>query len=284
MDTCLISRPAGLSARRFLLLNPMNPNLIRSLARGGARTWLGLLSVILGILAWYLFTRYGGVPNFILPSPFSVWVRFLKALRDGSLLYHTGITLIEIVLGLLVGALLATIVGYILAKSPVLERILSPYVVASQAIPIVAVAPLLVIWLGDGILSKVVICALIVFFPVLVNTIVGVRAVPTALYDLMNSLHASRSQILWKVEVPASLPVFLGGLRVGATLSVIGAIVGELVDAEAGLGFLLQLGDFQYDTPMVFVAVFTLIALALMLYGFVVLLEKRYLKWQNTSR
>ena len=169
-------------------------------------------------------------------------------------------------------------------KSRSLERVLSPYLVASQAIPVVAIAPLLVIWLGEGILSKVVICALIVFFPVLVNTIVGVRAVPTALYDLMNSLHATRAQILWKVEVPASLPVFLGGLRIGATLSVIGAIVGELVDAEEGLGFLLQLGDFQYDAPMVFVAVFTLIALALMLYGIVTVLERRFLKWQDTSR
>ena len=175
----------------------------------------------------------------------------------------------------------ATLVGYILAKSRSLERVLSPYIVASQAIPIVAIAPLLVIWFGDGILSKVVICALIVFFPVLVTTIVGVRAVPAALYDLMNSLHASRTQILWKVEVPAALPVFFGGLRVGATLSVIGAIVGELVAAEKGLGFLLQLGDFQYDTPMVFVAVFTLVALALMLYGIVTLLEKRFLKWQE---
>jgi NitT/TauT family transport system permease protein len=262
----------------------MNPNLTRILSRNGSGNGLGLISVIVGILAWHLLTRYGGIPNFILPSPFSVWIRFVKALRDGSLLYHTGVTLLEIVLGLLAGALLATIVGYVLAKSRALERILSPYLVASQAIPIVAIAPLLVIWLGDGILSKVVICALIVFFPVLVNTIVGVRAVPTALYDLMNSLHASRAQILWKVEVPASLPVFLGGLRIGATLSVIGAIVGELVDAEEGLGFLLQLGDFQYDTPMVFVAVFTLIALALLLYGIVLALEKRFLKWQNTPR
>ena len=259
----------------------MNLNLIRSLSRNGTRNWLGLISIILGILIWYLVTGYSGIPNFILPSPLSVWTRFLKALGDGSLLYHTGITLLEIVLGLLSGAIFATIVGYVLAKSHSLERILSPYLVASQAIPIVAIAPLLVIWLGNGILSKVVICALIVFFPVLVNTIVGVRAVPTALYDLMNSLHASRSQILWKVEVPASLPVFLGGLRVGATLSVIGAIVGELVDAEKGLGFLLQLGDFQYDTPMVFVAVFMLVALALLLYGIVLLLEKRFLKWQE---
>jgi NitT/TauT family transport system permease protein len=259
----------------------MNQNFTRTLSRNSSRHWLGLISILVGILAWYLITRYSGLPNFILPSPLSVWTRLLKALSDGSLVYHTGITFIEIVLGLLTGTIFATIVGYILAKSRSLERILSPYLVASQAIPIVAIAPLLVIWLGDGILSKVVICALIVFFPVLVNTIVGVRAVPVALYDLMNSLHASRSQILWKVEVPASLPVVLGGLRIGATLSVIGAIVGELVDAEEGLGFLLQLGDFQYDTPMVFVAVFMLIALALMLYGIVILLEKRFLKWQN---
>ena len=259
----------------------MNFNFIRILSKNNNRNWLGVVSLLLGLLAWYLITRYSGIPNFILPSPLSVWTRLLKALSDGSLIYHTGITLSEIVLGLLVGIMFATVVGYGLAKSRSLEKVLSPYLVASQAIPIVAIAPLLVIWLGDGILSKVVICALIVFFPVLVNTIVGVRAVPIALYDLMNSLHASRSQILWKVEAPASLPVFFGGLRVGATLSVIGAIVGELVDAEKGLGFLLQLGDFQYDTPMVFVAVFTLIALALMLYGIVTLLEKRFLKWQE---
>lgn len=262
----------------------MNPTLTRTLSGHSSRNWLVVLSVTLGIALWHLVTRYGGIPDFILPSPLSVWARFLKALGDGSLLYHTAITLLEIVLGLLAGALVATLVGYVLAKSRPLERALSPYIVASQAIPIVAIAPLLVIWFGDGILSKVVICALIVFFPVLVNTIVGVRAVPAALYDLMHSLHASRGQIFWKVEVPASLPVFLGGLRVGATLSVIGAIVGELVDAEEGLGFLLQLGDFQYDTPMVFVAVFMLIALALMLYGLVLFLEKRFLKWQNISR
>lgn len=243
-----------------------------------------LLSTLAFLVAWHLFTSYSDIPEFILPSPRSVWLRFLQAVRDGSLPYHTGITFFEIVLGLLVGVLFATVVGYVLAKSRSLERILSPYLVASQAIPVVAIAPLLVIWLGDGILSKVVICALIVFFPVLVNTIVGVRAVPVSLYDLMNSLHASRAQILWKVEVPASLPVFLGGLRIGATLSVIGAIVGELVSAEQGLGFLLQLGDFQYDTAMVFVAVFMLVTLALMLYGIVTLLEKRFLKWQNTPR
>jgi NitT/TauT family transport system permease protein len=231
-----------------------------------------------------LTVQWTQLPRFILPAPLDVWSRFLKALADGSLIYHTGITLAEIVLGLLVGITFATMTGYALAKSRSLEKILSPYLVASQAIPIVAIAPLLVIWLGDGILSKVVICALIVFFPVLVNTVVGVRAVPLALYDLMHSIRATRWQILLKLEIPASLPIMLGGLRIGATLSVIGAIVGELVDAEQGLGFLLQLGDFQYDTSMVFVAVFMLIALALSMYGVVTLLERKFLKWQNPSR
>jgi len=240
-----------------------------------------MVSILIALLVWQVIVQSSGLPRFILPSPADVWLRFQKALHDGSLLHHTGITLTEIVLGLLMGVTFATVTGYMLAKSRTLEKVLSPYLVASQAVPVVAIAPLLVIWLGGGILSKVVICALIVFFPVLVNTIVGVRAVSTALYDLMRSMRATRWQILFKLEIPASLPVLLGGLRIGATLSVIGAIVGELVNAQQGLGFLLQLGDFQYDTSMVFVAVFTLIALALSMYGMVTLLERKFLKWQS---
>lgn len=242
---------------------------------------LGILSLAAGLAAWELIARFGGIPRFIFPSPADTWRSFVNALADGTLLYHTAITLIEVLLGMLTGVCFATVVGYALAKSRALEKILAPYLVSSQAIPIVAIAPLLVIWLGGGILSKVVICALIVFFPVLVNTIVGIRAVPSALYDLMRSIRATRWQILVKLEVPAALPILLGGLRVGATLSVIGAIVGELVNAKEGLGYLLQLGDFQYDTSMVYVAVFMLIFLALTLYGAVTLLEKKFLKWQH---
>ncbi len=245
--------------------------------------WLGIFSIIFGVLAWGVVARLSGLPKFILPSPMDVWSRLLKSLADGSLLYHTGVTLLEVTLGLLVGVTTATVLGYSLAKSRPLEKILSPYLVASQAIPIVAIAPLLAIWLGQGLLAKVVICALIVFFPVLVNTVVGVRAVPPSLYDMMKSLRATRWQVISKLEIPASLPVLLGGLRIGATLSVIGAIVGELVDAKAGLGFLLKVGDFQYDTSMVFVAVIMLVALALSLYGIVTVLERRFLKWQQSA-
>ncbi len=119
------------------------------------------------------------------------------------------------------------------------------------------------------------------FFPVLVNTVVGVRAVPPDLHDLMTSLHARRGQILTKLEIPAALPVFLGGLRIGATLSVIGAVVGELVGSDRGLGFLINVGRGQYDTALVFVAVFMLILLALCLYGLVAWLEARALFWQE---
>lgn len=248
------------------------------------RPWLGPVSLLAGLLAWQAVAHLSALPSFILPGPADVWSRFLRAASDGSLLRNTLVTLAEILSGLLAGVLVATILGYLVAKSRLLENLLSPYLVASQAVPLVAIAPLLVIWFGPGMFSKVLICALIVFFPVLVNTIVGVRAVPPALYDLMLSLRATRREILTKLEVPAALPVFLGGLRIGATLSVIGAVVGELVGANSGLGFMINVGRGQYDTALVFVAVFTLVALALALYGMVAWFEKRLLIWQAADQ
>jgi NitT/TauT family transport system permease protein len=129
--------------------------------------------------------------------------------------------------------------------------------------------------------SKVLICALIVFFPVLVNTVVGVRAVPENLRDLMRSMHATPLQMLLYLEIPAALPVFLGGLRIGATLSVIGAVVGEFVGADRGLGFLINVGRGQFDTALVFVSVFTLVVMALSLYGLVLLMEQKLLRWHS---
>jgi NitT/TauT family transport system permease protein len=243
--------------------------------------WIPLVAVILVLLLWEALVRLTGLPAFILPSPLAVAERFVRALADGSLLRNASVTLLEIVLGLLSGAFSAILIGYAVAKSRLFERIASPFLVASQAVPIVAIAPLLVIWFGQGILSKVLICALIVFFPVLVNTVVGLRAVPRSLNELMRSLRASRWQMLLHLEIPSALPVFLGGLRIGATLSVIGAIVGEFVGADKGLGFLINVGRGQYDTALVFVAVFTLVGLALSLYGIVIYLEHRLLAWQE---
>jgi NitT/TauT family transport system permease protein len=244
------------------------------------RLYLAPLSVAVGLILWSAAVRLGNFPAFILPAPGQVWARLLKALYDGSLLRHSAVTLQEVLAGLVLGVFAATALGYLLAKSRVFERLLSPLIVASQSVPVVAIAPLLIIWFGPGLISKVLICALIVFFPVLVNTVVGLRSVPEELRDLMRSLQASRWQVIRLLEIPASLPVFLGGLRIGATLSVIGAVVGEFVGADRGLGFLINVGRGQYDTALVFVAVFTLVVMALSLYGLVVLCETRLLSWR----
>jgi NitT/TauT family transport system permease protein len=245
------------------------------------RSVLLIVSLLGLLLAWQGVIWLTDLPDFILPSPMAVWGRFVQLVRSGSLLRHFLTTLKEVLLGLALGASVAMILGYLLAKSPLVERLLAPYIVASQSVPTVAIAPLLVIWFGPGLLSKVLIAALIVFFPVLVNTVVGVRAVPDDLHALMRSLQATRWQTLWMLEIPAALPVFLGGLRVGATLAVIGAVVGEFVGSDSGLGFLINAGRGVYDTALVFVAVFVLIAMAMSLYGIVVSLENRLLAWQQ---
>jgi len=246
------------------------------------RRWLLLVvSLALGVLVWHLLSQWLGLPDFILPGPGQVWQRFLQSLSEGQLLYHTSITLIEMLAGLFLGGLTATILGYLLSKSSTLEKLISPYLIASQSIPVVAIAPLLVIWFGPGIFSKILICSLTVFFPVLINTVLGLREVPQDLRDLMQSLQATKVQTFWKLEVPAALPIFLGGLRVGATLSVIGAVVGELVGADRGLGFLINVGRGQYDTALVFVSIITLVVMAMSLYGLVLLVETQLLSWQS---
>ena len=163
-----------------------------------------LFSILLVLLVWSLILQIWRLEPFRLPSPGLVFQRFVDKLADGSLLRHTWFTLQEVLLGLLLGSAAATVLGYSLSRSPLLERLLSPYLVASQAIPLVAIAPLLVIWFGPGMFSKVLICALIVFFPILVNTMVGLRSVPDSLRDLLHSLQASRSQELRYLEIPAA--------------------------------------------------------------------------------
>jgi NitT/TauT family transport system permease protein len=240
-----------------------------------------MVSLAIGLLIWQVATSLFGLPTFILPGPGLVWRRFLQSLVSGQLQRHTLTTLFEVLAGLFIGGFAATSLGYLLAKSASLEKLLSPYLIASQSLPVVAIAPLLVIWFGPGLFSKILVCSLTVFFPILINTVVGLREVPQDLRDLMRTLKASSPQNFWKLEVPAALPIYLGGLRVGATLSVIGAVVGELVGSDRGLGFLINVGRGQYDTALVFVAIFTLVVLAMVLYGLVLLIEKQLLSWQS---
>lgn len=239
------------------------------------------IGTFLVIGLWAFVTLIGDYPDFILPDPLTVFQEMRDIAANGLLWHHTWATVLEIMGGLALGLTTATILGYLLAKSPLLERLVGPYIVASQSIPAIAIAPLLIIWFGSGKLSKVLICALVVFFPVLVNTIVGIRSVDEGLKTLMRSLRANRWQTFTRLEVPAAMPVLLGGLKIGVTLSVIGAVVGEFVGADRGLGYLINLAKGLFDTPLMFAALITLATISLILYLIVNGLEKWLLAWRE---
>jgi len=238
------------------------------------------LSFGLLLLLWQTLVLVGAYDKFILPGPLDVARQFGVVLADGRLLRHSLITISELIPGLLIGSLIALPLGYLLAKSLLAERLISPYLIASQAIPVIAIAPLLTIWIRSTFWARVLVAVLVVFFPVLINIIAGLRSVPHELYELMASLQATRWQIFRKLEWPAALPIVLAGLKLGATLSVIGALVGEFVQPKtAGLGYLLITARYQFKTDLVFVVLFTLAVIALSLYGLVTAAEKRLLRW-----
>lgn len=233
---------------------------------------IGLAGVL---AAWKALVLVGGYPVYILPAPEEVAARFVTAWADGTIAPHAVATVLEVVIGFVVGAGLAIAIGYVLARLPLAERLLSPYIVAAQATPILAVAPLLALWFGTGLGTKVFICALIVFFPIAIATMVGIRAVDAQLLELARSLRATRRQIVTTLEIPAALPSIFGGLRVGATLAVVGAIVGEWAGADRGLGVLINLARGSlFDTPLLFATLLTIALLGIALYGLVVLVER----------
>lgn len=234
---------------------------------------LAPLGVVCALLAmWQLLSL--GYPIFILPGPVVVLRRFGEAVWSERLLFHAAVTLSEALPGLIVGTLGAFALGYPVAKSAWVDRMLSPLIVASQGVPFVAIAPLLFIWFGSGWLAKVIVCTLIVFFPIVINVIVGLRSVQPLWCDMFRALQANASQQFWKLELPAALPYIFAGLRVGGTLSMVGAITGEFLSASRGLGFLVNVANGQYDTPLVMVCVLAMIACALMIYSGIRLLER----------
>jgi NitT/TauT family transport system permease protein len=239
-------------------------------------------SAAIFLLVWQLVVIVGGYPAYILPTPGAVFGRLVSAFAQGTIEPHALATLSEVSWGFLVGAALALAVGYLLARSALAERLISPYLVAAQATPILALAPLLALWLGTGLASKVAICALIVFFPVAVATMVGIRSVDGRLLELGRSLRASRWQVFRHLELPAALPSILGGMRVGVTLAVIGAIVGEWAGAERGLGVLILLAQGSlFDIPLLFATLVTIALIGLALYVVVLLVERQLIgRWR----
>jgi NitT/TauT family transport system permease protein len=252
-------------------------------SRRGQIDWnrpLPLLSLVLLLFLWQFSQMLiADTPRrFLIPAPLEVATRFIKMLADGTLLHHTGITLLEMSLGLACGTATALLLGYIIAHNRFLARLLEPIIVISQAMPIVALAPLLTVWLGPRLASKVFICALIVFFPILVNVTVGLKSIDPRLRDLFSLLEASRWQQLLHLEIPSVLPDFLAGLRVGGTLAGMGAVVGEFVASSAGLGYLVKQGQNTYDLPEMFVAILTLMVIALSVYGTLTVIERQIMR------
>jgi NitT/TauT family transport system permease protein len=244
-------------------------------------TRMGIASIVASIVVflaiWQLVVVISGFPPFILPAPASVLSRLVSAWTAGTIQPHLAATLLEVALGFIVGTTMALVVGYALARSAVVDRLLSPYLVALQATPILALAPLMALWFGPGLLGKVVICALIVFFPVAIATMVGIRSVDARLLELGRALRATRRQVLTTLEIPAALPNIFGGLRVGVTLAVVGAIVGEWAGADRGLGVLINLARGSlFDIPLMFATLLTIALLGIVLYLLVVVLERRF--------
>ncbi len=238
---------------------------------------LSVVGALVGfLLIWQLVVIVSGFPPFILPAPGIVISRWITAWSTGIIQPHLVATLGAVASGFLVGAGSALLVGYALARSALVERLLSPYLVAAQATPILALAPLIALWFGPGLAGKVLICALIVFFPVAVATMVGIRSVDARLLELGRSLRATRRQVLTTLEIPAALPSILGGMRVGVTLAVVGAVVGEWAGAEKGLGVLINLARGSlFDTPLMFATLLTLALVGIVLYLAVVVVERR---------
>jgi NitT/TauT family transport system permease protein len=246
----------------------------------GRRVVRTVVPVIVGglifLAIWQLVVVVGSYPTYILPGPAIVFGRFVDAWADGTMAPHAVATLQEIVLGFIVGAAAGLLAGYLLARSRIVNLVLSPYLVAAQSTPVLALVPLLILWFGPGLLSKVVICALIVFFPIAISTLVGLRSVDLGLIELGRSLRASPRQILTTLELPAALPTIMGGIRIGVTLAVVGAIVGEWSGADKGLGVLInEARGSLFDIPLMFATLLTVALVGAILYGLTVLIERR---------
>ncbi|MBM3553935.1 MAG: ABC transporter permease [Alphaproteobacteria bacterium] len=238
---------------------------------------LALLAVFL--VAWEWLPGFLGMPEFILPKFSRVLREAVAMWNEGSLVKHTFATLLAVLVGFALGSLLGVAVGVVLGMSPSAEKILSPYILALQIAPKVAFAPLFVMWLGYTVYPKILVAILIVFFPIMVNVLGAIRTVDPDMINLVRTLNAHRLQVFRLVEFPSALPALFSGLRIGATLAVIGVTVGELVGGNLGLGFLLVSGEGQGNTSAVFVAIALLTVIGIIAYGIVAWAEAKVLHY-----
>jgi NitT/TauT family transport system permease protein len=245
------------------------------------------LSILLGslgfglvfLLAWQFVPPALDVPSYIIPTVTDLVHEFARMAARENLAVHVLSTVTVAVAGFAVGSLLGAAMGYILGMSALIEKVLSPYILGLQIAPKVAFAPLFIMWLGYNSWPKLIVTILVVFFPILVNVLQSMKTVDRDLINLARAYSMHRMQIFWKIEVPASMPALMAGLRIGATLAVIGVTVGELVGGNTGLGYLITFGEGQANTAMVFDAIVLLTIIGIVLYGAVAFLETRVLHY-----
>lgn len=241
--------------------------------RGGLRdsVWLPWLVtpclLLVGLLAWHGFVTVWNVSPFILPAPRPVleeWMALLSSRRAWS---HTAMTFAGSVAGFFLATVLGVATGILLSLSPTLERLSKPFIVAFQVLPKVALIPLFVVWMGFGLGPKILTSAILPFFPIMMNTLLGIRSVPEGLRDLMVSFDASRFQLLRRLELPYALPFIVTGLEVGIIMALVGTVVAEFISGSSGLGYLLVSRINSYETAQMFAIVLQLCLLGLMLHA-----------------
>ncbi len=241
------------------------------------------IEFILAILIlWQVVSRLGSVPEYILPAPTEIAARLVRSwdvLWD-ALLVTTTEVLVGFVLGIVLGIGLAIPIAY----STTVRNTLYPIIIASQAVPKIAIAPLLVLWLGFDIWPKIAVTALMVFFPVTVTAAEGFTSVDRNLIDLLRSVHATPAQIFFRIRLPHAMPHIFSGLKVGITLAVVGAVVGEWMGADSGLGYLLTFANTMLDSTLLFAALFLLIVLGVLLFILVGIAERLILPWNQDDR
>jgi len=238
-----------------------------------------LAVAVLFLALWQLLPPALGVPRYIIPVPTDLATEFQRMLVRDNLVKHTLSTASMAVAGFVIGSLFGAACGYALGLSSFWERVLSPYILALQIAPKVAFAPLFIMWFGFTPMPKLLVTTLIVFFPILVNVLQAMKTVDRDLVNLARAYSMNRAHIFWKIEFPSSFPPLMAGLKIGATLAVIGVTVGELVGGNTGLGFLITYGEGQANTAMVFNAIVLLTIIGIALYAAVAVLETRVLHY-----
>ncbi|MBV7483066.1 ABC transporter permease [Bordetella sp. BOR01] len=241
------------------------------------RVLAGVLLVIL-VGMWELTVRQAGISALVLPAPSAVALTLWTSLSTGYLWPHIGTTLAEMLLGLALGGIAGLAMGVALAESALLDRVLKPYVIVSQVVPKLALAPLFVLWFGFGMAPTVVMTALICFFPLMENTLTSLRQVDPNRLQLFRMLGASRGQTLLRLKLPAGLPGILAGLRVALVLALVGAVVGEFIGASRGLGAVIIASQGMMDTPLMFAALAAIAAIGLLCYQAMLMVERRLLR------